>query len=235
VPIQPTAHYAMGGIPTNLNTEVLADHTGRTIEGLFAAGEAACVSVHGANRLGTNSLVDLVVFGKHGGIKMAEYCKDAQFREIDRANAHKPGEAQLEAIRNSTGSERPAVLRRELQVMMDDLVGVVRTDEGLRQAIAKIEELQARFRNIRVDDKGMKWNTDLMETWELGCLLDLAEVTAHAALWRRESRGGHFREDFPSRDDVNYLNHSFVWKNGKVDVQSKPVTITRIQPQERKY
>lgn len=235
VPIQPTAHYAMGGIPTNLNTEVLADHTGRTIEGLFAAGEAACVSVHGANRLGTNSLVDLVVFGKHGGIKMAEYCENADFREIDRANAHKPGEAQLEALRNSSGTERPSVLRKELQVLMDDLVGVVRTAEGLTQAIATIENLQTRFRNIRVDDKGMKWNTDLMETWELGCLLDLAEVTAHAALWRRESRGGHFREDFPNRDDASFLSHSFVWKTDKIEVKDKPVTITRIQPQERKY
>jgi len=191
--------------------------------------------VHGANRLGTNSLVDLVVFGKHGGIKMAEYCRSASFRDIDRDEAPRFGEAQLAALRNSSGTERPAVLRKELQVMMDDLVGVVRTDEGLRQAIAKIEELQARFRNIRVDDKGFKWNTDLMETWELGCLLDLAEVTAHAALWRRESRGGHFREDFPNRDDGNFLAHSFVWKNGKIDIESKPVTITRIQPQERKY
>ena len=143
--------------------------------------------------------------------------------------------AQLEALRNSSGTERPSVLRKELQVLMDDLVGVVRTAEGLTQAIATIENLQTRFRNIRVDDKGMKWNTDLMETWELGCLLDLAEVTAHAALWRRESRGGHFREDFPNRDDASFLSHSFVWKTDKIEVKDKPVTITRIQPQERKY
>jgi succinate dehydrogenase / fumarate reductase, flavoprotein subunit len=235
VPIQPTAHYAMGGIPTNVNTQVLADEKGTPVEGLYAAGEAACVSVHGANRLGTNSLVDLVVFGKHGGIKMAEYCKTASFREINRAAAHKPGEEQLSQLRNNNGNERPGPIRKELQVMMDDNVGVYRTGGGLEQAIDKIHELQARFKSIKVEDKGMKWNNDLMETWELGCLLDLAEVTAFSALWRCESRGGHFREDYPTRDDGNFLKHSIAWKNGKVTIKDKPVTITRIQPQERKY
>jgi succinate dehydrogenase / fumarate reductase, flavoprotein subunit len=235
VPIQPTAHYAMGGVPTNTNTEVLADETGKVVEGLFAAGEVACVSVHGANRLGTNSLVDLVVFGKHGGLKMAEYCKSASYREINRASAHLNGESQLNALRNGNGTERAAPIRKDMQQMMDDLVGVYRTGSGLEQALDTIHELQARFKNIKVEDKGMKWNTDLMETWELGCLLDLAEVTAYSALWRCESRGGHYREDFPNRDDANFLRHSVVWKNGKVDVKHKPVTITRIQPQERKY
>jgi succinate dehydrogenase / fumarate reductase, flavoprotein subunit len=235
VPIQPTAHYAMGGVPTNTNTQVLADETGKVVEGLFAAGEVACVSVHGANRLGTNSLVDLVVFGKQGGLKMAEYCKSASYREINRANAHLNGESQMNELRNSTGNERAAPIRKDMQKMMDDLVGVNRTGAGLEQALDTIHELQARFKNIKVEDKGMKWNTDLMESWELGCLLDLAEVTAFSALWRCESRGGHFREDFPTRDDANFLRHSVVWKNGKVDVKHKPVTITRIQPQERKY
>jgi succinate dehydrogenase / fumarate reductase flavoprotein subunit len=235
VPIQPTAHYAMGGIPTNINTEVLADENGKVVEGLFAAGEVACVSVHGANRLGTNSLVDLVVFGKHGGLKMAEYCKSASFREINRSSAHMNGEAQLNQLRNGNGTERAAPIRKDMQQMMDDLVGVYRTGSGLEQALDTIHELQARFKNIKVEDKGMKWNTDLMESWELGCLLDLAEVTAYSALWRCESRGGHFREDYPNRDDANFLRHSVVWKNGKLDIKHKPVTITRIQPQERKY
>jgi succinate dehydrogenase / fumarate reductase flavoprotein subunit len=235
VPIQPTAHYAMGGIPTNINTEVLADENGKVVEGLFAAGEVACVSVHGANRLGTNSLVDLVVFGKHGGLKMAEYCKSASFREINRSSAHVNGEAQLNQLRNGNGTERAAPIRKDMQQMMDDLVGVYRTGSGLEQALDTIHELQARFKNIKVEDKGMKWNTDLMESWELGCLLDLAEVTAYSALWRCESRGGHFREDYPNRDDANFLRHSVVWKNGKLDIKHKPVTITRIQPQERKY
>jgi succinate dehydrogenase / fumarate reductase flavoprotein subunit len=235
VPIQPTAHYAMGGIPTNNDTQVLADEKGTVVEGLFAAGEVACVSVHGANRLGTNSLVDLVVFGKRGGIRMAEYAKTASFRAINKDSAHKPGQDSVEKLRNSNGSERPGAIRKEMQVMMDDKVGVNRTGAGLEDAIDKIKELQARFASVRVEDKGLKWNTDLMEAWELGALLDLAEVTAFSAMWRTESRGGHFREDFPTRDDVNFLKHSVAWKNGSVSIKDKPVRITRIQPQERKY
>ena len=235
VPIQPTAHYAMGGIPTNNNAQVLADESGNLVEGLYSAGEAACVSVHGANRLGTNSLVDLVVFGKRGGIAMAEYAKKASFRPINKETAHKAGEDSLNAIRNSKGTERPAAIRKELQVMMDEKVGVYRTGAGLRQALEVIKGLQARFKNLKIDDRGMKWNTDVSEAWELGCLLDLAEVTAATALWREESRGGHYREDFPNRDDKKFLNHSIVWKNGKIEIKMKPVRITRHQPVERKY
>ncbi len=235
VPIQPTAHYAMGGIPTNNDAQVLADETGGLVEGLYSAGEAACVSVHGANRLGTNSLVDLVVFGKRGGIAMAEYAKKASFRPINKETAHKFGEDSLNAIRNSKGSERPSAIRKELQIMMDEKVGVYRTGAGLRQALEVIKGLQARFKNLKIDDRGMKWNTDVSEAWELGCLLDLAEVTAATALWREESRGGHYREDFPNRDDKKFLNHSIVWKNGKIEIKMKPVRITRHQPVERKY
>jgi len=235
VPIQPTAHYAMGGIPTDNDGRVLADETGRVIEGLYAAGEVACVSVHGANRLGTNSLVDLVVFGRRGGKHMAEYCKQASFRPINKDAAARDGAAQLDRLRNSNGDERPSTIRREMQAMMDDKVGVYRTGAGLEEALDKIHELQARYKRIRVEDKGYKWNTDLMEAWELGALLDLAEVTAFAALARTESRGSHYREDYPQRDDVNFLKHSLVWKNGTLTVKYKPVRITRIQPQERKY
>ncbi len=235
VPIQPTAHYAMGGIPTDNDGRVLADETGRVIEGLYAAGEVACVSVHGANRLGTNSLVDLVVFGRRGGKHMAEYCKQASFRPINKDAAAKDGAVQLDRLRNSNGDERPSTIRKEMQAMMDDKVGVYRTGAGLEEALDKIHELQARYKRIRVEDKGYKWNTDLMEAWELGALLDLAEVTAFAALARTESRGSHYREDYPQRDDVNFLKHSLVWKNGTLTVKYKPVRITRIQPQERKY
>jgi len=235
VPIQPTAHYAMGGIPTDNDGRVLADETGRVIEGLYAAGEVACVSVHGANRLGTNSLVDLVVFGRRGGKHMAEYCKQAAFRPINKDSAAKDGAAQLDRVRNSNGDERPSTIRKEMQAMMDDNVGVYRTGSGLEEALDKIHELQARYRRIRVEDKGYKWNTDLMEAWELGALLDLAEVTTFAALARTESRGSHYREDYPRRDDANFLKHSLVWKNGSLTVKYKPVRITRIPPQERKY
>jgi succinate dehydrogenase / fumarate reductase flavoprotein subunit len=235
VPIQPTAHYAMGGIPTDNDGRVLADETGRAIEGLYAAGEVACVSVHGANRLGTNSLVDLVVFGRRGGKHMAEYCKQAAFRPINKDSAAKDGAAQLDRVRNSNGDERPSTIRKEMQAMMDDNVGVYRTGSGLEEALDKIHELQARYKRIRVEDKGYKWNTDLMEAWELGALLDLAEVTTFAALARTESRGSHYREDYPQRDDANFLKHSLVWKNGSLTVKYKPVRITRIPPQERKY
>lgn len=235
VPIQPTAHYAMGGIPTDNDARVLADEAGTVVEGLYAAGEVACVSVHGANRLGTNSLVDLVVFGKRGGIAMAEYCAQATFRPIQKDAAAKEGAAQLDRIRNNNGTERPNTIRKEMQALMDDKVGVYRTGSGLEEAIDRIHELQDRYRRIKIDDKGYKWNTDLMEAWELGALLDLAEVTAFAALARTESRGGHFREDYPQRDDVNFLKHSLAWKNGTITLKYKPVRITRIQPQERKY
>ena len=235
VAIQPTAHYAMGGIPTDNDARVLADENGTVVEGLYAAGEVACVSVHGANRLGTNSLVDLVVFGKRGGLAMAKYSKEAAYREINKSTAHLDGEAQLNQIRNSNGTEKLGVLRKQLQPLMDDKVGVNRSGSGLEEALESINELQQRFKNIRIDDKGFKFNTDLMEAWELGCLLDLAEVTTYSALARTESRGGHYREDFPNRDDANFLQHTVVWKNGNVQVKYKPVRITRIQPTERKY
>lgn len=234
VPIQPTAHYAMGGIPTNIDTQVVSDEQGSTIEGLFAAGEVACVSVHGANRLGTNSLVDLVVFGRHGGNKMAEYCQNASFRELDRNSAHVYSESRMAQLRNSSGTERPALLRKEMQETMDELVGVYRTGNGLLRALDKIREIRERFGHVGIEDRGFIWNTDLMEAWELGCLLDVAEATIVAANWRCESRGSHYREDFPDRDDANYLKHSLVWKGGSV-IRDRPVTITRIQPVERKY
>jgi succinate dehydrogenase / fumarate reductase flavoprotein subunit len=235
VPIQPTAHYAMGGIPTDNDTRVLMDERGTVVEGLYAAGEVACVSVHGANRLGTNSLVDLVVFGKRGGIEMSNYAKQASFRSIDKDGAHKEAQAELDGMRRGDGKERPSLIRKELQAMMDDKVGVNRTGAGLEEAIDTIHELQARFKQVMIQDKGMQWNTDLMEAWELGCLLDLAEVTAFSALWRQESRGGHFREDFPERDDANFLKHSVSWKNGSVEIKHKPVRITKYTPAPRTY
>jgi succinate dehydrogenase / fumarate reductase, flavoprotein subunit len=234
VPVQPTAHYAMGGIPTDLDARVLADESGKVVSGLYACGEVACVSVHGANRLGTNSLVDLVVFGRRGGTRMAEYAKQAQFLPISQ-ESHKEAEALLNGIRNNNGAERPGQLRKELQLHMDEHVGVFRTSGGLEAAIDEIRELKGRFRKLHIDDKGLRWNTDLMEAWELGCLLDLAEVTATSALARTESRGGHYREDYSDRDDRNYLKHTMAWGNGHSRIAYKPVTILRYQPTERKY
>ncbi len=243
VPIQPTAHYAMGGIPTNNDGWVRSNAGDGLVTGLFAAGECACVSVHGANRLGTNSLVDLVVFGRRGGRAMAEFCQQADFAPLP-ANAADEVTAELERIRTNTGKEKAATLRQEMQTIMMDNVSVFRTDALISEALAKVRELKGRFKNVQIDDKGRRFNTDLLETFELGCLLDLAEVTAFSALNRTESRGGHSREDYPNRDDVNWLKHTFATldqtsgaalTHGPMTLTHRPVVVTKFEPKERKY
>ncbi|AZS85483.1 succinate dehydrogenase flavoprotein subunit [Streptomyces griseoviridis] len=239
IPIQPTAHYAMGGIPTNVEGEVLIDNT-TVVPGLYAAGEVACVSVHGANRLGTNSLLDINVFGRRAGIAAAEYSKDAAFVELPE-NPAELVVAQIERLRESTGTERVAVLRRELQETMDANVMVFRTEQTIKTAVEKIAELRERYRNVSIQDKGKRFNTDLLEAVELGNLLDLAEVMAVSALARKESRGGHYREDYPNRDDVNFMRHTMAYREvgddgtESIRLDYKPVVQTRYQPMERKY
>ncbi|MEJ5314793.1 MULTISPECIES: FAD-dependent oxidoreductase [Anaerolinea] len=235
IPVQPTAHYAMGGIPTNKFGEVVIDSQNTVLPGLYAAGEVACVSVHGANRLGTNSLVDLIVFGKHSGLRAAEYALGADFTPLPDDPTGYVRE-QIDRLRTGSGKERAAQIGRELRSTMFDLVGVFRTEEGLTQAMEKIQELRARFREVRVADSGKVFNMELMQTWELGNLLDLALVTTRSALERRESRGAHARDDFPARDDVNWLKHTLAWLEGdSVKLDYKPVVITRYQPKERTY
>ncbi|MBC7272867.1 MAG: succinate dehydrogenase flavoprotein subunit [Streptomyces sp.] len=239
IPIQPTAHYAMGGIPTNVEGEVLADNT-TVVPGLYAAGEVACVSVHGANRLGTNSLLDINVFGRRAGIAAAEYSQKADFVELPE-NPAELVRAQVENLRNSTGTERVATLRKELQETMDANVMVFRTEQTIKTAVEKIAELRERYRNVAIQDKGKRFNTDLLEAIELGNLLDLAEVMAVSALARKESRGGHYREDYPNRDDVNFMRHTMAYREVGADgsetvrLDYKPVVQTRYQPMERKY
>ncbi|MFF9089390.1 succinate dehydrogenase flavoprotein subunit [Streptomyces sp. NPDC014991] len=239
IPIQPTAHYAMGGIPTNVEGEVLADNT-TVVPGLYAAGEVACVSVHGANRLGTNSLLDINVFGRRAGIAAAEYAAKADYAELPEAPESFVVE-QIERLRNSTGNERVATLRRELQETMDANVMVFRTEQTIKTAVEKIAELRERYRNVAIQDKGKRFNTDLLEAIELGNLLDLAEVMAVSALARKESRGGHYREDYPNRDDVNFMRHTMAYREVGADgsetvrLDYKPVVQTRYQPMERKY
>ncbi|WP_217144638.1 succinate dehydrogenase flavoprotein subunit [Streptomyces sp. AC627_RSS907] len=239
IPIQPTAHYAMGGIPTNVEGEVLADNT-TVVPGLYAAGEVACVSVHGANRLGTNSLLDINVFGKRAGIAAAEYAQKADFVELPE-NPESLVVEQIERLRNSTGTERVATLRRELQECMDANVMVFRTEQTIKTAVEKIAELRARYKNVAIQDKGRRFNTDLLEAVELGNLLDLAEVMAVSALARKESRGGHYREDYPNRDDVNFMRHTMAYREvgddgaESIRLDYKPVVQTRYQPMERKY
>jgi len=236
MPIQPTAHYAMGGIPTNTDGSVISDARNTVIPGLYAAGECACVSVHGANRLGTNSLVDLVVFGRRAGKHAADYCKQADFAPVP-ADAGKEIEAKIEAIRQANGKTRPAMLRQKMQESMMDLVGVFRDAKGLTQAVEVVRELKETFnKDLSIDDRGSRFNTDLLEAWELGCLLDVAEVTAVSALNRQESRGGHAREDFEKRDDVNWLKHTMAHQDGdNIRMDYKPVVITKYQPKERVY
>jgi succinate dehydrogenase / fumarate reductase flavoprotein subunit len=237
MPIQPTAHYAMGGIPTNNDGAVIADARNTVVPGLYAAGECACVSVHGANRLGTNSLVDLVVFGRRAGMNANTYVKSAEFVPLP-SDAGKEIEAELKRIRNANGKTRSATLRTKMQQTMMDQVSVFREKTNMEKALATIREMKESFKNdICIDDRGSRYNTDLLETWELGCQLDLAEVTTISAINREESRGGHAREDFPKRDDVNWLKHTMAHlkPDGSIELDYKPVVITKYQPKERVY
>lgn len=234
VPVFPTAHYAMGGIPTNIKAEVLRDND-TVVPGLYAAGECACVSVHGANRLGTNSLLDINVFGKRAGIYAVEYAKDASFVDVPE-DAVAETVKLIEHMRNARGTEKIAVIRKELQDTMDKNAQVYRTEESLNEALDKIKELRKRYENIQVQDRGQRFNTDLLEAIELGFLLDLAEVLAFTARERRESRGGHYREDFETRDDEKFMVHSMAYKAGDdITIGWKPVVITNYPPMERKY
>jgi succinate dehydrogenase / fumarate reductase flavoprotein subunit len=235
MPVQPTAHYAMGGIPTDVDGRLVIDENNTILPGLYAAGECACVSVHGANRLGTNSLVDLVVFGRRAGRDMVRYVKETEFTPLP-AEPEARAREMLDHLLNSTGGESSADIRQELQRTMMDHVGVFRTAEGMEQALAKIQELQERYRRVQIDDKGKHFNQELLEAWEVGCLLDLAEVTTVSALARQESRGAHSRDDFPERDDDNWLKHSLVYRrDGENELKYKPVVVTRYQPKARVY
>ena len=241
VPVFPTAHYAMGGIPTNIKAEVLSDND-TVIPGLYAAGECACVSVHGANRLGTNSLLDINVFGKRAGRYAVEYATKAKQVPMPE-NAAKDVMDMLAKVRAANGNEKVAQLRKELQETMDKNAQVFRTEETLNEALQKIAELRARYENISIQDQGKRFNTDLLEAVELGFLLDLAEVTVVACRERRESRGAHLREDYPDRNDKKFMVHSMAYLQNKTDrktgtpikIDWKPVVITNYQPMERKY
>ena len=241
IPVFPTAHYAMGGIPTNIKAEVLSDND-TVIPGLYAAGECACVSVHGANRLGTNSLLDINVFGKRAGQYSVEYARTATQVPMPE-NAADDVIAMIAKVRKAKGKEKIAQLRKELQETMDKNAQVFRTEETLNEALEKVQELRKRYENISIQDQGKRFNTDLLEAIELGFLLDLAEVTVIACRERRESRGAHLREDYTERDDKKFMVHSMVYKQEKTEKNTgtnmrigwKPVVVTNYQPMERKY
>ncbi|MBM7277530.1 succinate dehydrogenase flavoprotein subunit [Gordonia rubripertincta] len=238
VPVFPTCHYVMGGIPTNINGQVLRNND-EVVHGLYAAGECACVSVHGANRLGTNSLLDINVFGRRAGIAAAEYANNADFAELPEQPTEMV-DGWLDLLLSEHGHERVADIRTELQASMDANASVFRTEETLKQALTDIHALKERYAHIKVHDKGKRFNSDLLEAIELGFLLEMAEVTVVGALNRKESRGGHAREDYPDRDDVNYMRHTMAYKKGTdllsdIELDYKPVVQTRYEPMERKY
>ncbi|MBB3039783.1 succinate dehydrogenase flavoprotein subunit [Hoyosella altamirensis] len=243
VPVFPTCHYVMGGIPTRISGEVLLNND-EIVHGLYAAGECACVSVHGANRLGTNSLLDINVFGRRAGIAAAEHALGSEYEPLPDTPAQMVQD-WMDSMLSGEGNERVADIRIALQETMDRNASVFRTEETLKQALKDINSLKERYGRVQVHDKGKRYNSDLLEAVELGFLLELAEVTVAGALNRKESRGGHAREDYPDRDDVNYLRHTMAYKEVPADGQPpliadikldyKPVTFTRYEPMERKY
>jgi succinate dehydrogenase / fumarate reductase, flavoprotein subunit len=240
IPVAPTCHYVMGGIPTDGDGRVVADEGGRVVSGLYAAGECACVSVHGANRLGCNSLLDLLVFGRRAGKAMKEDISDFGTRGrvpgISDLNPVETAEEKVAFLLQNKGKEKADALRRSMQSVMTEYGSVFRTEEGLKKGIDAIRALRERFSQATIANKGKAFNYDLMETIELGHQLDLCEVILVSAMRRKESRGAHWREDFPKRDDENYLKHTlaFVGPQGP-QISYKPAVVSRFEPQARVY
>ncbi len=235
IPVQPTAHYGMGGIPTDVNGQVFGDTKGTIVEGLYAAGECACVSVHGANRLGTNSLVDLIVFGKRAGSSVASFAAGAQHQPIP-VNADDRAKKRIIDLSNSSSNVKQDVLRKKMRDTMMDGVGIFRNGNDMADAIETIKELREDAKDLSVSDANAKYNTELMDTMELKNLLDLSLITAVSAHNRQESRGAHAREDFPDRDDANFLKHTYASLNkDEVRLEYKSVDTSIWEPKPRKY
>jgi succinate dehydrogenase / fumarate reductase, flavoprotein subunit len=217
IPVQPTVHYNMGGIPCNYSGEVVQVRGGdpnSVVPGLMAVGEAACVSVHGANRLGSNSLLDLVVFGREAARRCAEIIRPGSLQKPLARDAGEAAVARLDRLRHANGSRGTAAIRVEMQKVMQLDAAVFRTGESLAQGIERIGATFASFADVRITDRSLIWNSDLIETLELENLLLQATATIHSAANRTESRGAHAREDFPQRDDVDWLKHTLVWVEG---------------------
>lgn len=235
IPVQPTAHYGMGGIPTDLDGRVVADGAGTVYDGLYAAGECACVSVHGANRLGTNSLLDLVVFGRRAGLHIGEYVKNADMPTVGD-DAAEPAKQQIARLMDGKKGPHGEKLREQMKMEMQEKVGVYRNDADLSAAIRRLNELRGEYEAVRVQDSGKSFNTDLLDALELGNLLDLSLITAASAKNRQESRGAHYREDFPDRDDDRWLKHTLAYLEGDdARIAYKPVDTAKWAPKPRKY
>lgn len=240
VPIQPTAHYAMGGVPTTIDGEAIArvnnDGTPVCVRGLYAAGEVACVSLHGANRLGTNSLGDLIVFGRRAGVAAAKYAASTEFEPLS-AQPQKEAQALIDQLKEGTGRENAALIRKELKSTMMDNVGIFRTGQDMARQVEIVKELQERYKQVSVSDPSMRYNTELLEALELGFMLDISEAMVASALNRTESRGAHDRADYPSRNDQEWLKHTLAWRdtNGQLNIGYKPVVLGRFEPKARVY
>jgi len=232
IPVQPSQHYTMGGISTDINGATV-------LKGLYAAGECACVSVHGANRLGGNSLLDTIVFGKLAGKHMAKFIAEQPLRgSVDKLLAEKQAEVErrFQELFSNSGAERESTIRVELQENMFSNVGIFRQEDLLEAGLAKVRELRERYRNVKVQHTGKIYNMELIRAYELRGMLDVAEAIAAGALARKESRGSHARRDYPERDDQNFLKHTLAFHTPEgVRLDYSPVTITRFQPQARKY
>jgi succinate dehydrogenase flavoprotein subunit len=236
IPVQPTCHYMMGGIATDVEGRVVKNSEGVFFDGLFAAGECACVSVHGANRLGCNSLLDTLVFGRRAGKTMAKYIHTVGWPKVSQALENQGIEKIVDA-RKTSGKEHIGAIMAAMQQTMMDNVSVFRHKESLAKTMDTLNALKARYRRVTLTDKGKRFNRELMDYFELGYMLDLAETITRSALWREESRGAHCREDFPDRNDEKFLSHSVVSLDdaGKPIQWTRPVTITRFEPKERTY
>lgn len=237
LPIQPTAHYSMGGIPTDMYGQVIVDAEGTHMPGFFAAGECACVSVHGGNRLGTNSLLEAVVFGERSGKAALEYARKTGFEKINESHQKTKVLKVMEEVYQSDGTESYNDIRNEMKEIMMANCGVFRDEERLKECVDTLKKLQVRYKKGKVTDKGKLFNTEIYEILELGNMLKMAEIISTAALNRKESRGGHFRTDHDKRDDKNFLKHSMLYKSedDSIDIKYKPVVITKYQPKERTY
>jgi succinate dehydrogenase / fumarate reductase flavoprotein subunit len=235
MPVRPTVHYSMGGIPVNTDGQVRSGPDG-FIEGFFAAGETACVSVHGANRLGSNSLLECVVYGRRTGAAIARYVQKRKLPEINEPSYLRAAQEKINTLLNQSGTTRIGQLRQTFQDCMTQYCGVFRTQELMREGLNQLQQLQQQYQQIYLDDKGTCWNTELIEALELRNLMIVGQLILTSALNRQESRGAHSREDYPDRDDANFLKHTMAYYSpAGIDLNYRPVTITLFEPQERKY
>jgi succinate dehydrogenase / fumarate reductase, flavoprotein subunit len=235
MPVRPTIHYCMGGIPVNTDCQVRSSADG-VVEAFFSAGETSCVSVHGANRLGSNSLLECVVYGKRAGASIARYVSDRKFPTINEQSYINEAKQEIQALIDQPGKLRINQVRQGFQDAMTEYCGVFRTAELMEQGLEKIQEYQQQYSQIYLDDKGKDWNTELVEALELRSLMLVGQVILNSAFKRKESRGAHFREDYSQRDDGNFLQHTFAYYSvAGIDIQYVPVNVGMFQPQERKY